>query len=132
MYFYAPAPIISKTLLACSGRQPANMSDWRRGKPIHAKNQPHHLQKTTTKPGPSSKYSTNCSLWNSWKPTVPYVGNSSSLQAKVFRDWRKFLRGVEISSIFMKYRGRAVLDDFKKITHIVVEILLRTQSRPST
>jgi hypothetical protein len=42
------------------------------------------------------------------------------------------LRGVEISSIFMKYRGRAVLDDFKKIAHIVVEIPLRTHSRPST
>jgi hypothetical protein len=60
------------------------------------------------------------------------VGNSSSLQAKKIRDWRKFLRGVEISSIFMKYRGRAVLDDFQKIEHIVVEILLRTHSRPST
>jgi hypothetical protein len=32
----------------------------------------------------------------------------------------------------MKYRGRAVLDDFKKIAHIVVEILLRAHSRPST
>jgi hypothetical protein len=42
------------------------------------------------------------------------------------------LRGVEISSIFMKYRGRAVLDDFQKIAHIVVEILMRTHSRPST
>jgi hypothetical protein len=32
----------------------------------------------------------------------------------------------------MKYRGRAVLDDFEKNAHIIVEILLRTHSRPST
>jgi hypothetical protein len=69
-------------------------------------------------------------MGNSWKRTVPSYGTVPlSIQANVFRHCRKFLRGVEISSIFMKYRGRAVLDDFQTIMPIVVEILLRTHSQ---
>jgi hypothetical protein len=47
-------------------------------------------------------------------------GTVPLFRRKFFAIGESFLRGVEASSIFMKYWGRSVLDDLYKIAHIVV------------